>query len=469
MMLRRKMCTASEILADIKRRISEKESEIGAYITLNENAEAEAELVDNALAEGAELHPLAGIPIAVKDNISTKKIRTTCASKMLEDYIPPFDAAAVEKLRAANAVIIGKTNMDEFAMGSSTENSAFKVTRNPHNPDFIPGGSSGGSAAATACGETILALGSDTGGSVRQPASLCGVVGLKPTYGSVSRYGLIAFASSIEQIGTLARNAEDTALLYGLICGHDRRDATTVNRSYPDFAAKLRNNLSGLRIGVPPEYFGNEAEDTVKAVVMRTLHAMERNGAKLVKISLPGVKHAVAAYYVIASAEASSNLARFDGVRFGRRAKDCSNLREMYVRSRSEGFGDEVKRRIMLGTFVLSEGYYDAYYKKAKLMQLKISSEFDSAFESCDVIAAPVFPVKAIKIGGRDMSPAERCAADICTVSANLAGLPAISTPCGKDGFGVPIGIQLIGKQFGEQTLLNAVYGLEQIGGAGND
>lgn len=464
-MLRNKECSAAEILNDIIMRISEAEDQIGAYVTLNERAMESARAVDDAIARGETLHPLAGIPVAIKDNISTKGLRTTCCSKMLESYIPPFNATVTDKINEAGMVILGKTNMDEFAMGSSTENSYMKLTRNPHNPDYVPGGSSGGSAAAVASGEAIVSLGSDTGGSVRQPAAYCGVVGMKPTYGRVSRYGLIAYASSFDQIGTFGRSVSDAAMLQSLICGHDKMDATSVCAESEDFSSNLKANVKWLRIGVPDEYFGSGIDNDVKEAVYNAVKALEANGAQIKRISLPSTEYAVNAYYIIASAEASSNLARFDGVRYGYRTENYNSLADMYEKTRSEGFGEEVKRRIVLGTFVLSAGYYDSYYKKAKLVQQRIAQEFAQAFEECDIIAAPTAPSSAFRIGEHIRNPIKMYSGDICTVPANIAGLPAISVPCGKSSNGLPIGLQFIGSRFADQLILDTAYAYEKICG----
>lgn len=465
-MLRNKECSALEICNDVIERIHETEGKVGAFVTVCEDSAKEnAAEVDRAIARGEVLHPLAGIPLGIKDNISTKGIRTTCSSKMLENYVPPFDATVTEKVNAAKMTVIGKMNMDEFAMGSSTETSYMHLTKNPHNTDCVPGGSSGGSAAAVASGEAVLSLGSDTGGSIRQPAALCGAVGMKPTYGSVSRYGLVAFASSLDQIGPLGKSVKDIAMLQSLICGHDRRDATSKIAEYPDYAADLKSNIKGLDIGVPKEYFGEGIDTEVKDAVMKAIKEMEANGANIKEISLPSTKYAINTYYIIASAEASSNLARFDGVKYGYRAKDYDGLIDMYEKTRSEGFGDEVKRRIMLGTFVLSSGYFDAYYKKAKRVQKRISEEFSQAFKECDIIATPTVPASAFRIGENIGDPIKMYYNDVCTVTVNIAGLPAISLPCGKDSRSMPMGLQLIGSKFSEQQLLDAAYGYEQICG----
>lgn len=465
-MLKNKECSAVELCNDVLARINETENKIGAYVTVaEESAKENAKKIDKAMAAGEKLHPLAGIPIGIKDNISTKGIRTTCSSKMLENYVPPFDATVINKINNAGMTVIGKMNMDEFAMGSSTETSYMHLTRNPYNTECVPGGSSGGSAAAVAAGEAILTLGSDTGGSIRQPAALCGVVGMKPTYGSVSRYGLVAFASSLDQIGPLGKSVKDVAMLQSLICGHDRYDATSKNIEYPDYAAALKENAKSLKIGIPKEYFGEGIDSQVKESVMKAVKEFEEQGAVIKEISLPSTEYAINTYYIIASAEASSNLARFDGVKYGYRTSEYDGLVDMYEKTRSEGFGDEVKRRIMLGTFVLSSGYFDAYYKKAKRVQNQISQEFADAFKDCDIIATPTVPASAFKIGENIGDPIKMYYNDVCTVTVNIAGLPAISLPCGKDSAGMPMGLQLIGDKFSEQTLLNTAYTYEKICG----
>lgn len=464
-MLRSKECSAVEILNDVNERINAVEEKVGAYVTLNDKAMESAKAVDEALARGGQLHPLAGIPIGIKDNISTKGLRTTCSSRMLENYVPPFNATVADKINDAGMVVTGKMNMDEFAMGSSTETSYIHLTHNPHNLDCVPGGSSGGSAAAVAAGEAIVTLGSDTGGSIRQPAALCGVVGMKPTYGSVSRYGLVAFASSLDQIGSFGKSVKDVAMVQSAICGYDKMDATSAYIENTDYAANLKDSVKGLRVGVPEEYFGDGVDDDVKESVYNAIKALEANGAEIKKISLPSTGFAINTYYIIASAEASSNLARFDGVKYGYRAKNYDGLIDMYEKTRSEGFGDEVKRRIMLGTFVLSSGFYDAYYKKAKLVQRKITSEFAQAFMDCDIIATPTVPSSAFKIGENIGDPLKMYYSDVCTVTVNIAGLPAISLPCGKNKDGMPFGLQFIGNKFAEQTILDAAYGYEKICG----
>ena len=457
-----KECSAVEITESVLERIDACEEKVGAYLTVTgEQAKAAAAKVDAKIAAGEEIHPLAGIPMGIKDNICTKGVTTTCASKMLYNFVPPYNATVMDKLEGVDAVMIGKLNMDEFAMGSSCENSHFKLTHNPRALDRVPGGSSGGSAAAVAAGEAVVTLGSDTGGSIRQPAACCGIIGLKPTYGSVSRYGLVAFASSLDQIGPMGRTVEDVANLYSVICGRDPMDATSARREYPDFAAQISGDVQGMRIGLPKEYFGPGVEEGVCAAVMDSIHTLEQKGAKVVELSLPSTDYALSAYYIISSAEASSNLARFDGVKYGYRAEGYTSLTDMYERTRSEGFGDEVKRRIMLGTFVLSSGYYDAYYNRAKLLQKTIAEEFAAAFEQCDVIATPTTPTTAFRLGENIGDPLKMYASDICTVTVNIAGLPAISLPCGMVD-GLPAGLQLIGPRFSEGRLFNGSRALEQ-------
>lgn len=468
-MLKNKECSAGEITKDVFSRINEVENKIDAYLELDyDNAIKKADEVDSKISNGEALSPLAGIPIAVKDNICTKGLKTTCASKMLEGFVPPYDAHVIEKIKANDMVITGKVNMDEFAMGSSCENSYYKKTKNPHDTTRVPGGSSGGSAAAVSAGQAILSLGSDTGGSIRQPASYCSVIGLKPTYGSVSRYGLVAFASSLDQIGPIGRTVNDVAMLYQAICGYDQKDATSADINYPDFCADLSGNIKGMTVGVPKEYFGKGISDEVKESVMSAVSEFEKAGAKIIEVSLPSTDYALSAYYIISSAEASSNLARYDGVKYGYRTKEYDNLIDMYEKTRSEGFGDEVKRRIMLGTFVLSSGYYDAYYKKAKIMQNKIFAEFSNVFNSCDFLVTPTVPSPAFKIGEKINDPVAMYAEDICTVTVNIAGLPAMSVPCGTSKNGLPIGMQLVGKRFSENTLFNAAACFEKIKGGFN-
>ncbi len=468
-MLREKKCSAKEIAQSVFDRIDAVEDKTQAYITLTrEIAMEQAGAVDEKLAKGEQLHPLAGIPMAVKDNICTKDVLTTCASKMLYNFVPPYDATVMEKLNACGTVMLGKTNLDEFAMGSSCERSYFKKTHNPRNLDYVPGGSSGGSAAAVAAGEAVIALGSDTGGSIRQPASYCGLVGLKPTYGSVSRYGLVAFGSSLDQIGPFARTVKDAAMLYQVLCGRDPRDATSSKRERPDFVAALDGNVKGLRIGIPVEYFGPGVDDVVKKAVFAAVDQLKAAGATVKEVSLPSTDYALSAYYIISSAEASSNLARFDGVKYGYRAPKFDGLIDMYERTRSEGFGDEVKRRIMLGTFVLSSGYYDAYYKRAKLLQHQIADEFAHCFEDCDLLITPTAPGTAFKLGENVDDPLKMYAADICTIGVNIAGLPGLSIPCAYTENNLPIGMQLIGPKFSEDLLLKVGDCFETIYGGFN-
>lgn len=465
-MLKNKEISSVELTESVFDRIKSVENKVNSYVTLNEeNALETAAEIDKKRANQESLSDLAGIPMGIKDNISTKGLRTTCSSKMLNNYVPPFNATVINKLNDAGAVITGKLNMDEFAMGSSTETSYFKPTCNPHALDRIPGGSSGGSAAAVAACEAVVSLGSDTGGSIRQPASYCGVVGLKPTYGAVSRFGLVAFASSLDQIGPIGKCVKDVAMVQSVINGHDKMDATSAYRNYTDLSANLSADVKGLKIGIPNEYFGEGIDNEVKASVLNAVKELEKQGAVVKEISLPSTDYALSAYYIISSAEASSNLARFDGVRYGYRAENYDSLIDMYEKTRSEGFGDEVKRRIMLGTFVLSSGFYDAYYGKAKLLQKRISEEFNSAFKDIDIIAAPTVPTTAFKIGENIDDPLKMYATDICTVTVNIAGLPAVSIPCGTDSNKLPIGLQLIGNKFTEQTLLNTAYAYENFCG----
>lgn len=459
--------TATEIAAAVFQKIREVEPKICAYLTITEeHAMEEAKLVDGMISKGEVLlPPLAGIPVALKDNISTAGIRTTCASKMLADYIPPYDAFVVEKIKKGRMIVTGKTNMDEFAMGSSTENSSFFLTRNPWNPEAVPGGSSGGSAAAVSAGEAILALGSDTGGSIRLPAGYCGVVGLKPTYGLVSRYGLVAYASSLDQIGPMTKDVTDCALLLQAIAGHDPRDSTSVNYPVPNYLEQMRNGVKGLKIGLAREYLTDGISKPVLAAVNNAVAVFKELGAEVAEISLPSSEYALAAYYIIAPAEASSNLARYDGVRFGYRTSEAvSDVAELFGKTRSEGFGPEVKRRIMTGTYVLSSGYYDAYYLRAQQVRSMIRDDFEKAFQKCDLILTPTAPSGAFKIGTKIKDPLEMYLADICTITANLAGIPAISIPGGFDR-GMPIGIQLLGPAFQEGKLLRAAYGFEQATG----
>ena len=465
-MLRTGECSAVEVTESVLGRIAAVEPKTKAYISITaDEARAQAARVDAKLAAGEELAPLAGIPVAVKDNICTRGVRTTCASRMLESFEPPYDATVIERLKAQEFVMPGKANLDEFAMGGSCENSAFAKTCNPRDVSRVPGGSSGGSAAAVAAGEAVLALGSDTGGSIRQPAAFCGVVGLKPTYGAVSRYGLVAFASSLDQIGPMGRSVEDVALLHAAICGRDKLDATSVALKDTDFFSHMQQGVAGLTVGLPREYLGDGLDEDVKAAVHAAVKEYERAGAKVKEISLPSADYAISAYYVISSAEASSNLARFDGVKYGHRAKEYDGLIDMYERTRSEAFGAEVKRRIMLGTFVLSSGFYDAYYKRAKRLQQRILAEYAEAFSGCDVIATPTAPTTAYKLGENAGDLVKMYMGDVCTVTANIAGLPAISVPCGSGRNGMPVGLQLIGPRFSEPLLFRAARFYEDVRG----
>ncbi|HHT02164.1 MAG TPA: Asp-tRNA(Asn)/Glu-tRNA(Gln) amidotransferase subunit GatA [Firmicutes bacterium] len=453
---------ATEVVEDVFDRIEQVEGKVRAYLTLNKEAALQqARRIDEQVAHGEEIDPLAGVPVALKDNICTKGLRTTCASRFLESFQPPYDATVVERLRARGAVILGKTNMDEFAMGSSCENSAFFPTHNPWDLQRVPGGSSGGSAAAVAAGEAVYALGSDTGGSVRQPAALCGVVGMKPTYGFVSRFGVVAFASSLDQIGPVTRNVQDCALVMNAICGRDPLDSTSADIAPPDFTSFLTGNVKGLRLGVPKEYFAAGTDPAVADAVRAAVDKLCELGAVAEECSLPHTEYGLSAYYIIATAEASSNLARYDGVCYGRRDEVRADLLEMYLHTRKNGFGPEVKRRIMLGTYALGSGYYEAYYLKAQKVRTLIRRDFEQAFQKYDVLVAPTSPTTAFKIGERTEDLLAMYMTDVCTLPVNLAGLPGISIPCGfKDG--LPIGLQLIGRQFDDGRLLQAAYAFEQ-------
>ena len=461
--LKSKELTIAEILESYCNRINEKEPEVEAFVTTYlEEAKAEAQKIQEKIDNGEDLGEYAGIPIGIKDNLCMKGTKTTCSSKMLENFVSPYDATVIEKLKDENIISLGKLNMDEFAMGSSTESSYFKKTKNPWNLNKVPGGSSGGSAAAVAANMVPWALGSDTGGSIRQPASLCGVVGLKPTYGLVSRFGLIAFASSLDQIGPITKDVRDSAMLLSLIAGHDEKDTTSEEIEKKDYTKALKNDVKGLKIGVPKEFFGEGINEEVKKELTKAIETYKELGAEVEEFSLDVAKYALATYYIIACAEASSNLGRFDGIRYGYRTPEYSNLKEIYKKSRSEGFGEEVKRRIILGTYVLSSGYYDAYYKKAQKVRTLVSNEFSKAFEKYDVILTPTSPVTAFNIGEKSNNPLEMYLAYICTVSINIAGVPAISIPCGVDSEGMPVGMQLIGNKFEEEKILNAAYTFEQ-------
>jgi aspartyl-tRNA(Asn)/glutamyl-tRNA(Gln) amidotransferase subunit A len=462
-LLKNKKISSRELTQSVLDRIDAVESKIDAYITISEKlAMQQARQADEAISKDQCL-PLTGIPLGIKDLICTQAFATTCGSRILENFVPPYDATVIRRLKDAGAVIVGKLNMDEFAMGSSTENSGIKITRNPWDTTRIPGGSSGGSAAAIAADMCLGALGSDTGGSIRQPASHCGVVGLKPTYGRVSRFGLVAFASSLDQIGPLAKCVTDCAFLMNAICGYDNSDSTSVPRDVPDYTAALDGDLKGITVGIPEEYGATEGLDpTVMSAVSSAVEVLEELGAKRVKISLPHTRYAVAVYYVIAPSEASSNLARYDGVKYGFRNRDSADLMNMYRRTRSQGFGPEVQRRIIIGTYCLSAGYYDAYYGKASQVRTLITEDFTKAFEACDVIACPVAPTAAFKIGEKIDDPLTMYLSDIFTLSANLAGIPAMSVPCGFSSGGLPIGLQILGNHFNEEMLLKVAHGFEQ-------
>ncbi len=451
--------TSSQIVEAYVAKIEEKELDVGAFITSTlEDAKNKAKEIDKKEKKSK----FAGIPIGIKDNICMTGVKTTCASKMLENFVSPYDATVIEKLNNEEIISLGKLNMDEFAMGSSTENSAIKVTHNPWNLNKVPGGSSGGSAAAVAADMVPWALGSDTGGSIREPASFCGVVGLKPTYGLVSRYGLVAFASSLDQIGPITKDVTDCAMLLNLIAGHDEKDSTSANNEKEDYVQALTGNVKGLKIGVPKEFFGEGINEEVKKALEESIEKYKEMGAIVEECSLDVAKYALATYYIIACAEASSNLGRFDGIRYGYRTKNYTNLKELFRNSRSEGFGPEVKRRIILGTYVLSSGYYDAYYKKAQKVRTYVRKEFEKELSKYDVLLTPVAPTTAFDIGAKTSNPLEMYLADICTVSINIAGVPAISIPCSVDNGGMPIGMQLIGNRFDESKILNVAYAFEQ-------
>lgn len=461
--LEKKELTSYEIIKAYIEKIEEKEKDIQAFVTtLEKDALEKAEEIDKKIASGEVVEKLAGIPIGIKDNICTKGVNTTCSSKMLENFVAPYDATVMEKINSENLINLGKLNMDEFAMGGSTEHSYFHVTRNPWNLNKVPGGSSGGSAAAVAAGMVPWALGTDTGGSIREPASFCGVVGLKPTYGLVSRYGVVAFASSLDQVGPITKDVTDSAMLLNIITGKDKMDSTSVERPKVDYTKALKNDVKGLKIAVPKELFAEGINEEVKESLEKAIETYKKLGAEISEVSLNIAEYALASYYIIACAEASSNLGRFDGVRYGHRAKEFNNLKELYRNSRTEGFGPEVKRRIILGTYVLSSGYYDAYYKKAQQVRTLVMNKFKSVFDNYDVILTPTSPTVAFDIGSKINDPLAMYLADICTVSVNIAGLPGISIPCGVDKEGMPIGMQLIGNRFTEETLLNAAYTFEQ-------
>ena len=461
-LMKRREISAEELASAVFHKIDQVEDTVKAYITqTRDTALNTAREVDRLRAAGEDPGPLAGIPIAVKDNICTRGIKTTCASRMLENFTPPYDATVMEKVKVARMVVVGKSNMDEFAMGSSNENSAFFPTTNPIDPGRVPGGSSGGAAAAVAAGEAVMALGSDTGGSIRLPASFCGVVGMKPTYGAVSRYGLVAYASSLDQIGPLTKDVTDCALMLNMICGHDRRDSTSARWQVPDYTSFLTPEIKGMRVGLPREYLGEGIAPVVRKAVLDAADKLANLGAEVAETQLPHSKYALPAYYLIATAEASSNLARYDGVKYGYRSKDVEDMVDMFKKTRSHGFGTEVKRRIMLGTYALSAGYYDAYYLKALKVRTLIKQDFDLAFTKFDVLLSPTGPTTAFRAGEKIDDPLQMYMVDVCTLAVNLAGIPGISLPAGNDGK-MPIGVQLMGRPFGEGDLLRTAYALEQ-------
>ncbi|WP_294392916.1 Asp-tRNA(Asn)/Glu-tRNA(Gln) amidotransferase subunit GatA [uncultured Clostridium sp.] len=456
--------SSEEVVSSYLTNILEKEPQVNAFLTImSEEALAKAEEIDKKIAAGEKLGALAGIPIAIKDNICTEGVSTTCASKMLEDFVPPYDATVIKKLLAEDAIIIGKTNMDEFAMGSSTENSAFKKTANPRDLSRVPGGSSGGSAAAVGAEMCPISLGSDTGGSIRQPAAFCGVVGLKPTYGLVSRFGLVAFGSSLDQIGPFSQNVEDSAYMLNIISGTDLYDSTSI-RELPktDYTASLKDGVKGMKVGVPEEFFGEGLDEEIKETVQKAIETLRENGAEIETFSLPIMKDGLAAYYIMSSAEASTNLSRYDGIRYGYRPEKFDSVDELMEKSRTEGFGPEVKRRIMIGTYALSSGYYDAYYNKADKFRTKLKHDLSKTFKKYDLILGPVSPVLPFKLGEKNADPLAMYLADIYTINVNLAGIPAISIPGGVSKDGLPIGIQLMGDMLCEEKIFKAAYSLEQ-------
>ena len=462
-MLVNKEITSLELTEAVLARIDEVEGDVQAYLTVTrDEALAQAKAVDEKIARGEEIAFLEGIPGAIKDNICTKGVKTTCASRILQKFVPPYDATVVQKLAAQNPVVLGKTNQDEFAMGGSTENSAFHPTHNPWNTDCVPGGSSGGSAAAVAAGTAVWALGSDTGGSIRQPASFCGVVGMKPTYGRVSRYGLVAYASSLDQIGPITKDVTDCANILNIIAGRDEMDSTSIDSVVPDYTKSLVQDVKGLKIGLPKEYFVKGMDPEVEGAVKAAVKQLESLGAEVVEISLPNTDYAISTYYLIAPAEAATNLARYDGVSYGERAEDAADLVEMMTKTRSQYIGEEVKRRIMIGNYALSAGYYDAYYLKALKVRRLVKEDYDKAFKEVDVIICPAAPSVAYKIGEKIDNPLEMYLQDACTVPLNLAGLPGISVPCGYNKDKMPIGMQIIGKALDEETLIRVAYTYEQ-------
>lgn len=462
-MLVNKEITSLELTEAVLARIDEVEGDVQAYLTVTrDEALAQAKAVDEKIARGEEIAFLEGIPGAIKDNICTKGVKTTCASRILQKFVPPYDATVVQKLAAQNPVVLGKTNLDEFAMGGSTENSAFHPTHNPWNTDCVPGGSSGGSAAAVAAGTAVWALGSDTGGSIRQPASFCGVVGMKPTYGRVSRYGLVAYASSLDQIGPITKDVTDCANILNIIAGRDEMDSTSIDKEVPDYTKSLVQDVKGLKIGLPKEYFVKGMDPEVEGAVKAAVKQLESLGAEVVEISLPNTDYAISTYYLIAPAEAATNLARYDGVSYGERAEEAADLVEMMTKTRSQYLGEEVKRRIMIGNYALSAGYYDAYYLKALKVRRLVKEDYDKAFKEVDVIICPAAPSVAYKIGEKIDNPLEMYLQDACTVPLNLAGLPGISVPCGYNKDKMPIGMQIIGKALDEETLIRVAYTYEQ-------
>jgi aspartyl-tRNA(Asn)/glutamyl-tRNA(Gln) amidotransferase subunit A len=464
--LRRKEISAREVIDDLMPRLEERNRELQAYTTICAvEARKAAEGIDDRRARGEDLPPWAGLPIGVKDVLCTKGIRTTCGSKMLANFVPPYDATVVQKLKQQGFIIVGKTNMDEFAMGSSTENSAFFTTRNPVDPERVPGGSSGGSAAATAAGIPVLTLGSDTGGSIRQPAALCGCVGLKPTYGRVSRYGLVAFASSLDQVGPFAQTVEDAAMLLNVISGHDPMDGTSIPGPVPDYLAALKGDIKGVRIGIPKGALGEGLDEEVRSEIEKGLKTLETLGCEVIEVEMPHSDYGIAVYYFICTAEASSNLARYDGVVFGYRTGEAGDIVDMAARTRAEGFGAEVKRRIMLGTYVLSAGFYDAYYLKAQRVRTLIKRDFEKAFEKCDLVVTPTSPTTAFKIGEKSSDPLSMYLSDVYTTTVNLAGIAGISVPCGKDSKGLPVGIQMISPALGEEKLLRIAHQFQMAHG----
>ena len=469
-MLVNKEITSLELTEAVLARIDEVEGDVKAYLTITrDEAIAQAKAVDEKIAKGETISFLEGIPGAIKDNICTKGVKTTCASKILQNFVAPYDATVMTKLKAQNPVIIGKANMDEFAMGGSTENSAFQKTGNPWNTECVPGGSSGGSAAAVAAGTAVWALGSDTGGSIRQPASFCGVVGMKPTYGRVSRYGLVAYASYLDQIGPITKDVTDCAHILNIISGRDEMDSTSVNEEVPDFTKALVEDVKGLKVGIPKEYFVKGMDPDVEKTVREAIDKLKELGAEIVEISLPNTDYAISTYYLISPAEAATNLARYDGVSYGERAEDAADLVEMMTKTRTQYLGEEVKRRIMIGNYALSAGYYDAYYLKALKVRRLIKEDFDKAFEQVDVIVCPTAPTPAYKIGEKISNPLEMYLQDACTVPLNLAGLPGISVPCGYSSDNMPIGLQIIGKALDEETILRVAYTYEQSQSFHND